>query len=317
MKTSDIARLDPERPRRAAARASRGGVSVRTLFRVPPAAIAALVGMVGAPVASAQAPEVVHPRKAVYAASEAWPAVAPGQFPLKNFQPFRAVYARRYQGGNGQPREDRVIVAAERIAWGPTSAILVTLIDTGSLDYDDTTPRVHTRMFAEDDQRLLFQISPVPGTPRDYLLVNTDGTTTRATRVDNATGEAMVQDLPFPTPQLGVPALWVVGSMALAQGQTIRFAPADAPAASNILGARPFQISGRQAITAGPAGRHDAWIASYPLGMANGRVMQNFVIDRPPYILGKQPKDLDLSENTEQWTLRLIEFATFGAPARD
>ncbi len=276
------------------------------------AIIASLVGMVGCEDASSAALQDVHPTKAVFADAEAWPAATPGQFPLKNFEPFRAVYQRAYQDHNGQDRDDRVVITAERVAWGPTSAIMVSLVDTGNLDYDDTSPRVHTRFFAEEDHRLLFQITPAPGTPRDYLLINTEGSTARATLVEDATGNATVQNLPFETPQLGVPALWVVGSMSLSEGQTIRFASADTPAASNILGARPFLVSGRETISAGPTGEQDSWAVSYPLGMSNGRVMKNYVIDRPPYLLGKRSMDLESGEVSENWSLRLIEFSSFG-----
>jgi hypothetical protein len=40
--------------------------------------------------------------------------------------------------------------------------------------------------------------------------------------------------------------------------------------------------------------------------------MQSFVIDRPPYLLGKRPMDLESGETTEIGTPRLIEFSTFG-----
>ncbi len=276
------------------------------------AILVCVAGLVGYQDASSQSSQNVHPTKAAFADAETWPAVAPGQIPLRNFEPFRAVYARVYRDGKGQQREDRVIITAERVAWGETGAIMVTLIDAGNLDYDDTSARVHTRVFAEADQRLLFQVSPVPGTAKDYLLIHADQGPVRVTRVQAATGEGTVEAPPVPTPQLGAPALWVVGSMALQGGQRIRFSAADAPAASNILGARHFQVSGQETIESGPDGQHDAWVVSYPLGLANARVMQNFVIDRPPYLLGKRPMDLDSGETTEIGTLRLIEFSTFG-----
>lgn len=274
------------------------------------AIIAGLVGMVGCDEASSEVAQDVHPSKAVYADADSWPSVAPGEFPIDNFQPFRAVYERVYRNEHGQQRDDRVVITAERVAWGPTSAIMVTLIDAGNLEFDDTSPRVHTRVFAEEDQRMLFQISPVSGTPRDYLLINTAGPMARATRVADETGEGMVQTTPFPTPQLGAPALWVLGSMALTEGQTIRFGSADLPAASNILGARPYQVSGQETVET-PAGQHDARVVSYPLGMTSARVMQNLVVDRPPYLLGKRPMDMDSGETSEIGTLRLIEFTTF------
>lgn len=276
------------------------------------ALLAGVAGLVGCQDASSQRPQDVHPTKAAFADWQTWPAVAPGEIPLRNFEPFRAVYERVYRDGKGQQREDRVIIIAERVAWGETGAIMVTLIDAGNLDYDDTSARVQTRVFAEADQRLLFQISPVPGTAKDYLLVHADQGPVRATMVEAATGKGTVKADPVPTPQLGAPALWVVGSMGLQDAQRIRFTAADAPAASNILGARPFQVSGRETIETEPYGEHQAWVVSYPLGMESARVMQNFVIDRPPYLLGKRPMDLETGETTEIGTLRLIEFSTFG-----
>ncbi len=271
--------------------------------------VTACVTLGGAQDAHSQA---FHRTKAVFADAETWPAVSPGDIALKNFQPFRAVYERVYRDAQGRQRDDRVIIMAERVAWGETGAIMVSLIDAGNLDYNDTSARVQTRVFAEDDQRLLMQITPVPGTAKDYLLIHADEAPIRATRVDAATGEGSVQPLEVPMPQLGAPALWIVGSMALDVGQRIRFAPADAPAASNILGARPFHVSGQESVRTQFGSEHRAWVVSYPLGMTNARVMQNFVIERPPYLLGKRPMDLESEETTEIGTLRLIEFATFG-----
>ncbi len=55
-------------------------------------------------------------------------------------------YERVYRDARGQQRDDRVIITAKRVAWGAAGAIMVTLIDAGNLDYDDTSTRVQTRM---------------------------------------------------------------------------------------------------------------------------------------------------------------------------
>lgn len=266
--------------------------------------------------ASQVVPQEVHPTKGVFADFEQWPAIARGELALANFRPFRAVYERSYQDVNGRPRTDRVVITAERVAWGSEAAIMVTLIDTGSLAYDDTSPRTHVRIFAETDQRMLYQISPAPGTPRDFLMINTEGSSPRVTRVNDSNGEAVTQTLPVSTPQLGAPALWIVGSMQPSTGRKLRFGSADLPAASNILGAREFMVVAKETVGPGPAGRHEASVVNYPLGMTNARVMQNVVIDRPPYLVSKRPMDLASGE-VEAETLRLIEFTTFAEIGED
>jgi len=252
-----------------------------------------------------------HPEKAIFASAGDWPTMAVGEGTLANFEPFRAVYERVYRDGRGEERRDRVIITAERVAWNATPAISVSLVDAGNSDYDDTAMRVQNRVFAVDDHRMLLYITPVPGTPRDYMIAHTDGEL-RMTMVEAASGEATVQKPGVGVPQLGAPALWLIGSARPTAGQRFAFANADAPAPSNILGARPLLVSGTESVDAGPLGSQEAQVVIYPLGMTNARVMRNFVIDRPPYLVGKIPIDLDSGEASEVGSLRLISFTSFG-----
>ena len=273
--------------------------------------LAAVVVFLGCGDAGSADAQDIHPQKAVFADAESWSELAVGDQGLANFHPFRAKYERVYRDQQGQERRDHVIITAERVAWNETSAISVSLVDAGSSEYDDTAMRIQTRVFSEDDQSLLLYIAPAPGTPRDYVIAHTDGTV-RATLVDAASGEGTSQPDVYPLPQLGAPGLWLVASMDLRVDQKIAFSNADAPAPSSILGARPVLVSGQERVDAGPMGRQDAWVITYPLGMANARVMHNFVVDRPPYLLGKRPMDLATGETSEIGTLRLVEFTTFG-----
>lgn len=260
--------------------------------------------------AAPAASQDVHPDKVAFANVGEWPTVSVGAAGLANFEPFRAVYERIYRNGAGEERRDRVIVTAERVAWNDTPAISVSLLDAGNSEYDDTAMRSQTRVFSEADHSMLLFIAPVPGTPRDYMVAHTDGSA-RITVVEAATGTGTLQPGSFPLPQLGAPGLWLIGSMSLEANQRIAFANADAPAPSNILGARPVVVTARESVDAGPLGSQQAWIVSYPLGMTNGRFMQNLVIDRPPYLLGKRPLDVDSGESSEVGTLRLVEFTAF------
>lgn len=253
----------------------------------------------------------VHPGKVAFADAQSWPALGVGDAALMNFQPFRAVYERVYSDMNGQERRDHVIILAERVAWNETPAISVSLIDAGNNVYDDTAMRIQTRVFAEDDHRMLLYIAPVPGTPRDYMIAHTDGTA-RVTSVEAESGDATQQTDIFPLPQLGAPGLWLLGSMMPEPDAKVAFANAHAPAPSSILGANPVIVRGEETVDAGPLGTQRATVVVYPLGMTNGRVMHNFVTDRPPYLLGKRPLDLDTGETTEMSTLRLVEFSAFG-----
>ena len=272
--------------------------------------LAALAAMAGAVGAGAQSNGAVHPTKEAFARVDSWPAVAPGDEPIDHFQPFRAVYERVYRDATGNRQDDRVIITAERVAWGATPAILVTLIDTGNMDSEATTARIQTRIFAADDQELLLQIAPAPGTAKDYLVVHPQPDGVVVTGVSGDTGEASRQVVPVTTPQLGAPAMWIIGAMDLEDGQGLRFAPADAPSPSNILGARPFLVSGRETVPV-PDGTRDAWVVRYPLGMDGPRVMENLLSSRPPYLLGKRPLDLETGETSDIGTLRLIEFVSF------
>ena len=56
------------------------------------AILACVLGLVGYQDASTQSPQNVHPMKAAFADAETWPAVAPGQIPLRNFEPFRGAF---------------------------------------------------------------------------------------------------------------------------------------------------------------------------------------------------------------------------------
>lgn len=278
------------------------------------AVVAATLAILPAGAATAQDGGTVHPEKAAFAGAESWPTIAPGEHPIRSFAPFRAVYRRVYRAGSGGHQvEDRVIVIAEEVAWGPQPAIVVTLIDAGNRDLDDTWTRVQTRVFRAGDQGLVLQLTPMPGTAKSYMVIHADQDTARVSTV-TPDADATTESIPNPGNVLGAPGLWIVGSMASSEGQRIRFDRAMAPAPSSILGAPTAIVIGREPLDAGPAGRVDAWVVRYPLGMENARAIDAFVIDRPPYLLGKRPVDLETGESHEIGILELVEFSTF--PAR-
>ena len=252
-----------------------------------------------------------HPAKQAYVGVEQWAATAPGDVDLKNFTPFRAVYERHYRDHNGEPRQDRVIITAEDVAWGEEAAIMVSLIDAGSLDYSDTNARAQVRYFAKDDLRLLFQLTPATGTAKDYSLIRADDGELHMTTVKTATGEVEHQTRPSAPPGFGVPGAWLFGSMALSEGMQIRFDPYYAPASSNILGAAPSRVIGRASIDTPSGERQEAWVLERPLGMTGPRLILTYVVDRPPYFLGKKPIDADTGETTQVGSMRLIEFQAF------
>lgn len=273
--------------------------------------LTALMVLAGCADGEAADAQQVHPGKAHFQDAASWPAFAPGDVALRNFHPFRAVYERVYQDAQGDEIRDHIIITAERVAWGETPAILVTLVDSGSRDHDDTWARIQTRVISERDESLLMQIAPAPGTARDYLIGHTDGGA-RATLVEAESGAAQSLPVEFPVPQLGTPGLWLAASMDLEEGQRLAFSAADAPAPSSTLGGRPLQAVGQEAFSAGPIGDVEAWVVEYPLGMTNGRMMRTFLIDRPPYMVGKRPLDLDSGETTELGTQRLVAFTPLG-----
>ena len=161
--------------------------------------------VIGCQGAESQTSSDIHPSKQLYATYPQWPATAPGNTTLSQYTPFRAVYERNYTNGNGEERIDRVIVTSERIAWGEEGAISVSLIDAGSREYTDTTARTQTRFFAENDLRLIFQLTPVPGTPMDYIIARVNDGVVKATGVQSATGQAQHREETLPGAGWGAP----------------------------------------------------------------------------------------------------------------
>lgn len=270
-------------------------------------ALAVVAGLVSGGFVEGVAQEPHANKVELFGNAADWPAIAPGEVGLTGFRPFRAVYERAYRDKNGGKQNDHVIITAEKVAWGPVDAVLVTLIDTGNLEYDDTFGRIQTRVFALEDQRLLMQIAPAPGTPKDYMVLHAEDSVV-VTMVE-AAGNATTRSPGAPVPQLGTPALWLVGSMEPEPDRGLKFSAAHAPSPSNILGARDYHVSSSERFAAGPLGEVDARVVSYPLGMESPWVMQNLVTDRPPYLVGKRPMDLDSGQTREIGTLRLVEFA--------
>ncbi|MDH3732199.1 MAG: hypothetical protein OEU54_01650 [Gemmatimonadota bacterium] len=261
--------------------------------------------------ASQNAPQGVHPSKQIYADAEQWPATAPGEVSLANFQPFRAVYERHYRDVNGEHRQDRVIVTAEEVAWGTEAAILVGLVDAGSLEYDDTSARNQFRFFSRDDLRLLLQVTPAPGTAKDYAVIRADAARVGVTTVRTESGEAEHRDVPVPGPGFGAPAQWILGSMSLTPDQKVRLFPEYGQGSSRVFNAAPFRVIGQEEVEDGLGIRHDAWIVEHPLGMTSPRVMRTQVIGRPPYLLGRSPLDNETGETTQIGSMRLIELEVF------
>ena len=252
----------------------------------------------------------IHPAKAAFADMAQWPATGIGDVVLRNFTPFRAVYERHYTDAKGQARQDRVVITAEEVAWDEEAAIMVSLTDTGSLEYDDTSARSQVRYFARDDLRLLLQVTPVVGTARDYTLVRAEPGQMFMTSVETATGETRHQSMPSAPPGFGAPGAWVFGSMDLREGMQVRLDPYFALSSSNILGGDPSRVVGQEQMDT-PAGNHNAWVVERPLGMSSPRLMQTWVVDRPPYFLGKAPINADSGERSVGGSMRLIEFAAF------
>lgn len=250
----------------------------------------------------------LHESKADYADAAEWPTTGPGQVDLANFEPFRAVYERHYRDMNGEHRQDRVVVTAERVAWGSEGAVMVTLTDTGSPDYDDTTARIQVRYFAETDGRLLFQIAPSPGTANDVTVVRIDDGDMKATAVESLTGAVNFREMAPPDgPGWGVPALWIAASIRPEDGDRIRVAPVYAMATSGVFADPPMRAVRRESVD-GPDGPTEAFVIEYPSGMQSPRMMRTWLVDRPPYLLRRQPYDAVTGEEPLIGTMRLVSF---------
>jgi hypothetical protein len=252
----------------------------------------------------------VHQAKQAYADFASWPMTSPGALPLANFQPFRAVYERHYRDVNGEHREDRVIVNAENVAWGSEAAIMVGLIDTGNLQYSDTNARSQVRFFSRADGRLLLQVTPAPGSAKDYRLIRAEDGRVSMSTVRTANGETDFQDMAAEVDGWGAPAHWVVASMALEPDMGVRLDPTFAFASSRVFVAEPFRVLGEESVEV-LGERVRAWSVEYPIGLEGPRLMRTWVVNRPPYVLGRQPVDAETGEEPLIGSMRLVAFELY------
>lgn len=252
----------------------------------------------------------VHEAKQTYADFGSWPVTAPGEVSLANFQPFRAVYERHYRDVNGEHRADRVIVTAENVAWGPEAAVMVGLIDAGSLAYSDTNARSQVRFFSLADGRLLLQVTPAPGTAKDYRLIRAEGGRVSMSTVRTVDGETDFRDMAVDVGGWGAPAHWVVASMALEPDMKIRLEPTFAFASSRVFVAEPFTVLGEEWVDV-LGERVSAWSVEHPIGLEGPRLMRTWVVNRPPYLLGRQPVDAETGEEPLIGSMRLVAFQLY------
>ena len=252
----------------------------------------------------------VHEAKGAYADFASWPVISPGSLQLADFRPFRAVYERHYRDGNGVHREDRVIVAAENVAWGPEAAIMVSLADAGSLEYSDTNARNQFRFFSREDGRMLLQVTPAPGTAKDYRVIRAEEERVTTSTVRTASGEVEFQEMAVEAGGWGAPPHWVVASMPLEQGMAIRLDPNLGYPSSRIFLNAPFRVLGQEWVEF-VGERFQAWLIEHPVGLDGLRLMRTWVVNHPPYVLGRQSVDADTGEEPLIGSMRLLSFQAF------
>ncbi len=283
------------------------------LYRHVAAAMALLVTLAcGSSQASTQKP---HPKKAIYADHQSWPATSPGSVALEDFQPFRAVYDRNYTQGSGpkagEKRQDRVIVSAEQVAWDGTQAIAISVIDSGAAEHADTNMRALLMVVGFDDLRALFEIGPVPGKAKDYYLGLFTDTHMRLSMVDTTAQKLQPKKVPIAQAGFG-PGSWVMASMKLENDLKINLAPYYSPQANPISQSSYGLVVDRKTVTDGSGEQHDAWVVETPgwYGPGSPKVLQLHLKDTPPYYLGTEIFNHDTGERRRFVWLRNVRLAT-------
>lgn len=249
------------------------------------------------PVRAEETAQVVHPRKVVYQDQHTWPATAPAAVTVQNFRPFRAVYERRYvQGGGpnaGEPRTDQVIVSAEAVAWDGLDAIMIHLIDSGIAGQADTNARTATMILAREDLHVLFEVGPIPGTAKDYFVINVLPDRVVASMVTSATPSLQPRIIETSAPGFG-PTTWAFAALDLNAGDRVRLDPALSPGGNPLSPASFGRMLGRETFT-DLSGRAfpDSSVIETVTNMANERSLHVFVRNEPPYYLGTASWNMD------------------------
>ncbi len=263
----------------------------------------------------AQQPPNIHPKKTMYADFQQWSATAPGDVQLKAFRPFRAVYLRKYKQSSGpnkgQPREDRVIVTAEKVSWHGKDVALINITDSGNSNSEDTNAR-SLSMFANlEDLGVLFEIGPIPGKAKDYYVANIQADSQVVTMVTSSSGQSQTRKQQMNGAGFG-PGTWAMACMDLKKGKRIRLAPVYSPPGNAITG-RPFaQVLRRETYTSGKGESYEAWVIETMYGLASSRVQHSFLAPRPPYFLGTNSIDLNNGESKVFMQLQSFEYLADG-----
>jgi len=255
----------------------------------------------------------IHPAKTVFADSQQWPGIVPGQTSLRNFAPFRAVYRRHYTQGSGpkqgEARTDRVIITAESVGWDGRRAIHFGMLDSGEAHYDDSNGRTFSLYFDAETLAMLLELGPVPGMAKDYYLLRVLEDKLAATFVTTDKGESKNQIAPAAEPGFGAPAPWILASMDLTKGQKVRFAPAYSVGLGALNAKSPFHCAGKQKIESAGGQRFDAWVAESVSNLNSPWVQRTFIIDRPPYLIRRESVNKDTGQ--VKVYMDLLEFQAF------
>ncbi len=251
----------------------------------------------------------VYPGKERFMAPEKWPATAPAEVTLNNFQPFRAVYERQYKQASGADkgalRKDRVIISAESVAWNGVDAVQITLIDSGIVASTDTNARTLSMTVSKHGLSPVLEIGPIPGKAKDYYIVSF-----MAEQVNKAmimtTSNEVSSDSEKVTERGFGPGSWVMANMPLKTGMKINLQPYYSPQA-NVLASKFYAIvKGQEVMTDLSGQQHQAWVleSSDYFSLASPKVRKMYLSDQPPYYLGSYTVNLASEEETPYVVLR-------------
>jgi len=257
----------------------------------------------------------IHPSKQVFADLPTWPVTSPGAIELPHFQPFRAVYERRYtQGsgpGKGEPRRDRVIVSAESVGWDGHEAVGIQVVDSAIAEHADTNARTLFMVVDARDLAVLFETGPIPGKAKDYYFARYEGGDALVSYVMTGTQELQPQKTPLQAAGFG-PGSWVMAAMDLVPGAKIRLAPYYSPRANPISQSDHGYVLDKTTVQDGSGQSHSAWVVESLgwYGASSSKTLRLHLKDSPPYLVGVQIYDHDSGEAKPFVWLRDVQMMT-------
>lgn len=250
----------------------------------------------------------LHPYKQKFADMQSWAPIGPADINLKNFRPYRAVYARTYTNGQGKKVNDQIIMSAQRVYWYGKTVILFEYHDVGALDFKDTNARTQFYYLDENTLQMYLAVGPKAGTPEDYTSVRVLEDKITTSRLNTATGEVDFKEFPTSDPTFGFRQLRFLmwGAMDLKVGQKIKLQPLFNPPAGGPTLAVGI-VADQVEYTMPDKKKKRPYIIENTNNPTSAIMHQFHIINEAPYVLAQGLYNADQKKVTSWW-LKLQSF---------